>query len=313
MEELDVTTIAPPRKHPAIFEKFESLGKGESFIIHNDHDPKPLYYQMLAELGPVFGWEYIQQGPDDWKVRISRPEDPEKDLTIGEITAKDYRKAEVFKKYGLDFCCGGNKTVEDASREKGLDEAAIKKDLAAVENQEQPLHDFNTWRLDILADYIVNQHHAYVRNAIPTLYEFTQKIAKVHGSNHPELNTIAGKFVELSNELLNHLEKEEKILFPYIRALQNKADNPDAELEEPPFGSVDHPVQMMRQEHDDAGALLETIKQASNNYTLPDDACNTYQVTFKKLQEFEADLHQHIHLENNILFPKARELEKKFL
>ena len=144
MEKLDVTVIEPRFKHPTIFEHFDALSGGQAFIIHNDHDPKPLYYQMIAERGQIFNWEYLLEGPDFWEVKITKLNDGEKSETIGEMVASDYRKAEVFRKYGLDFCCGGKKTLEKACEKKGLDVVEVKKALKAVEDDFQPILKITT-------------------------------------------------------------------------------------------------------------------------------------------------------------------------
>lgn len=308
---LDVTLLDPREKHPTIFQRFAELAPGETLTIHNDHDPKPLYYQMLGELGNIFVWEYIEEGPMWWKVILTRRAEGEKDETLGEIAAKDLRKAAVFKKYGLDFCCGGKKTVKEACAEKGIDVTKVEQELReAKENPAErrplPYHD---WEPGFLADYIVNTHHSYVKNTIPDLRTYSEKVARVHGKQHPELlemNTLVSK---ICDEMTDHMPKEEHILFPFIKELA-KAKKNKTPLERPGFGTVENPVRMMEDEHDVAGRILEKIRELSHDYTLPEDACGSYKLLFKMLEEFEGDLFIHIHLENNILFPKALEIEK---
>ncbi len=299
-------------KHPTIFQWFDALKGGEAFIIHNDHDPKPLYYQLLGERGNIFKWEYLEQGPEVWEVKISKLT-PTEEETIGELVAKDFRKAQVFKKYGIDFCCGGKKSISQVCEEKGLDPEVVERELNALpEAKAVAQNDFDSWDLSFLADYIVNIHHKYVRENIPALYEYTSKIARVHGANHPELLQVAKHFTNVANELESHMPKEERVLFPFIKQL-NEAKQKGEKLERPAFGSIQNPINMMEMEHEAAGGELEAIRALTNDFTLPEDACATYQVAFAKLQEFEEDLHRHIHLENNILFPKALELEKEVL
>jgi regulator of cell morphogenesis and NO signaling len=311
MEKLDVTVIEPRFKHPTIFEHFDALSGGQAFIIHNDHDPKPLYYQMIAERGQIFNWEYLLEGPDFWEVKITKLNDGEKSETIGEMVASDYRKAEVFRKYGLDFCCGGKKTLEKACEKKGLDVVEVKKALKAVEDDfTTNTEDHNSWELDFLADYIINKHHKYIENSHPMLFEFSQKVARVHGSRHAEVVDIAHYYNEVAEELQLHMHKEEMILFPYIKKLAIAKRN-GTPMERPQFGSIQNPINMMEAEHESAGGNMEKIRELSNNFTPPEDACNSYRVLFAKLKEYEADLHHHIHLENNILFKKAIELEKE--
>ena len=309
---LDVTILDPREKHPTIFKRFEELQPGVSLIIHNDHDPKPLYYQMLGELGNMFTWEYTEQGPLWWKVILTRREAGTQDETLGEIAAKDLRKAEVFRRYGLDFCCGGKKTVKEACAEKGLDVTKIEQELQQADKNPAATRalPYNEWDPGFLADYIVNTHHTYVRNNLPDLMTYTQKVARVHGDQHPELLEIYTLVESINEELLGHMLKEENILFPFIKQLV-KAKNNNQPLERPHFGTVENPVRMMEAEHESAGQDLERIRELSNNYSLPEDACGSYKMLFNMLEEFESDLHIHIHLENNILFPKALELEKQ--
>ncbi len=309
---LNVTLLEPRLKHPTIFQWFDESKPGESFTIHNDHDPKPLYYQLLGERGNVFNWQYLEQGPEVWRVRISKKTAEEKDETLGEIAAKDLRKVEVFKKYGLDFCCGGKKTVKEACLDKGLDVTRIEAELENAGKSlstAQPLR-YNDWEPDFLVDYIINAHHAYVRKTMPDLSAYASKVAKVHGKQHTELATISNLVGEVCTELTSHMIKEEKVLFPYIKELV-AAKKSGSDLQTGPFNSIQSPISMMEHEHDIVGRKMDMIRVLSDNYSLPEDACASYSILFKILEEFENDLFIHIHLENNILFPKAIALEKK--
>ena len=308
---LNVTLLEPRQKHPTIFDRFDELAEGESLTIHNDHDPKPLYYQLLGERGNIFVWEYLEQGPQWWKVRITKRIVGENDETLGQIAAKDLRKAEIFKKYGLDFCCGGKKTVKQACAEKGLDVTKIEQELQQVDKNPTtgPL-PYSDWSLDFLSDYIVNTHHSYVKKSLPEIRGYAAKVAKVHGSSHPELPAVQQLVEEVARELTSHMLKEEKVLFPYIKDLV-AANNNEKPLQAAHFGTVQNPINMMEMEHEMVGRNLEEIRMLTDNYTLPDDACASYSLLFRMLDEFENDLHTHIHLENNILFPKALEVEKK--
>ncbi len=308
---LNVTLLEPRQKHPTIFVRFDELAEGASLTIHNDHDPKPLYYQLLGERGNIFTWEYQEQGPEWWIVKITKRINGENDETLGQIAAKDLRKAEVFKKYGLDFCCGGKKTVKEACAEKGLDVTKIEQELQQADKMpsSRPI-PYGDWNLDFLVDYIVNTHHNYVRKTLPDITAYAEKVMKVHGSQHPELvhiNQLAG---EVNAELTGHLAKEEKILFPYIKALVAAKDHIQP-LQAAHFGSVQSPISMMEMEHELVGKNLDEIRQLSHNYLLPEDACASYSLLYRMLSEFEEDLHLHIHLENNILFPKSLEIEKQ--
>lgn len=308
---LNVTLLEPRQKHPTIFLRYDELKEGERLTIHNDHDPKPLYYQLLGERGNAFVWEYIEEGPELWKVRITKRITGESEETLGQIATKDLRKAQIFKKYGLDFCCGGKKTVKQACDEKGLDVTQVEKELQQADkvSPSRPL-PYNDWDLNFLADYIVNTHHSYVKKTLPDLITYAAKVAQVHGEHHPELLPIH-KLVEAVNaEFTAHMVKEEQVLFPYIKelvALKNNA----SPMQPTSFGSVQGPINMMEMEHEMVGKNMEEIRTLSAGYSLPEDACASYSLLYKMLEEFEDDLHIHIHLENNILFPKALAVEKK--
>ncbi len=313
MEILDVTQIEPRLKHPTIFQKFDALSGGEAFVIHNDHDPKPLYYQMVAERGETFDWEYLEEGPEIWEVKISKLNLRTEPLTIGELVTEDFRKAEVFSKYGLDFCCGGAKSLKEACEEKGIDEKEVATALTEVESQAKSRQqDFNSWDLDFLVDYILNIHHKYVKGSVTMLYDVSGKVANVHGENHPEVIKIAGLFETIARELDTHIQKEETVLFPYIKRLA-VAKRENTAMEPASFGSVENLIRTMESEHVAVGGSMDEINRLSNGYVTPEDACSSYRALYAKLDEFEQDLHRHIHLENNILFPKAIQLEKELL
>ncbi|MBS1640343.1 MAG: iron-sulfur cluster repair di-iron protein [Bacteroidetes bacterium] len=309
---LNVTELEPRLKHPTIFARFDELQEGQTLTIHNDHDPKPLYYQLLGERGNIFNWEYIEQGPHWWKINITKRVIGENEETLGQIAAKDLHKAQIFKKYGLDFCCGGKKTVKEACAEKGIDATKVEQELQNADKNNftsRPI-PYNDWSLDFLADYIVNTHHTYVRNNLPDIRAYAQKVLRVHGGHHPELQRVYELVETVNAELSSHLVKEEKILFPYIKQIA-AAKNGTKNLDTNPFGSVQHPINMMEMEHEIAGNAMDEIRHITNNYTLPEDACASYSLLYRMLDEFEDDLHIHIHLENNILFPKAAALEKE--
>ncbi len=300
---LDVTIIDSKLKHPTIFQAFDKLAIGEEFIIHNDHDPKPLYYELIGERGNVFEWKYIESGPDFWKVKISKKSINQAEPSIGDLVARDFRKAEILKKHNIDFCCGGRKTISQVCEEKNLNLTAIQNELnliptTAINN----LDDFDSLSLELLVDYIVDNHHNYVKNSIPIIIEYTKKVSRVHGQRHPEVVVIADLFFKVTIELHDHILKEENILFPYIKAIFNSNDNKT-------IASKIKAITVMEQEHEMVGNLLKEIRSLSNNYTPPVDACTTFKLSYLKLKEFEEDLHSHIHLENNILFPKTIALE----
>ncbi|MHA6696171.1 iron-sulfur cluster repair di-iron protein [Chryseobacterium sp. A301] len=231
------------------------------------------------------------------------------DQTIGQIVAQDYRAAAVFKKYGIDFCCNGNRTLEEATELKGTDVSQVVNELEHLGSSSSESIDYKSWPLDLLADYVEKTHHRYITDKAPILLQFLNKICKVHGGRHPELFEVFELFEQSANELTSHMQKEEQILFPFIRTMMDSQRN-HASLQAPSFGTVENPVEMMMHEHDIEGERFRKIAELTNHYQFPEDACSTYQVSFRMLEEFEDDLHKHIHIENNILFPKALELEK---
>lgn len=231
--------------------------------------------------------------------------------TIGQIVAEDYRTAQIFKNYKIDFCCNGNRSLEQACYKAEQDLHKLVKEIQEItENDATQLLDFKSWPLDLLAEYIEKTHHRYVEEKIPVIKSDLIRLCKVHGNKHPELFEISENFTICAGELTTHMKKEELILFPAIKKMV-KAKQSGNKIEKPHFGTIQNPIQKMMQEHETEGDRFRKINVLTNNYTPPADACNTYRVTFSLLQEFENDLHQHIHLENNILFPKAAELEKE--
>lgn len=310
---VDVPSLEPRLKHPTIFKTFDGLQPGESLVIHNDHDPKPVYYQLLNERGDVFTWEYLQQGPQWWDIRVTK-KGTEIQETIGQIVAKDLRKADVLKKYGIDFCCGGKKTVREACAEIGVDASKVEEELRKpVQNATGNNNlNFDEWNVDFLADYIVNTHHNYVKKYLPEINGYAVKVAQVHGSNHPELLTIRDLVRKVNNEMFEHMADEETKLFPQIKEILN-AKNSKGSYTKKGNESFSYVVKSSEKEHEEVGDAMKEIRKLSKNFAIPEDACTSYKLLYKMLDEFENDLFTHVHLENNILFPKTEEMEKAFL
>ncbi len=306
---LDVTRIEPRLKHPTIFEHFDALDQGEDFVILNDHDPKPLYYQLLGERGNYFTWEYLEAGPQWWRVRIAKPDGAATGETVGEIAAKDIRKAEAMRKLGIDFCCGGKKTLKEAALAVGLDEQQVKARLEEAASSSSGAAavalDFDKWDLGFLADYIYNVHHRYVREQGPIIEQLADKVAMRHGFEHHELMELAEGMHAFMAELYSHLAHEEEDLFPVVKRLGSGAEGRSQHIAEV--------VRHMEDEHESAGEELRRFRALTKDYRLPANACNSYTYLFDKIKAFENDLFQHIHLENNILFPKVVKLEKERL
>jgi len=231
--------------------------------------------------------------------------------SIGAIVAGDYRTASVFQKYGIDFCCKGGKTIQEACETKKLDTAKVEKEVRSVlENKEAAGIDYNSWPLDLLADYIEKKHHRYVTDKVPVLNAYLELVRNVHGDKHPELFEIYTLFLESAEELLSHMKNEELMLFPFIRQMV-QASAGDHAVDAPAFGTVKNPIEVMMRDHENEGERFVKIAELSKNYMPPADACPTYKVALATLKEFEKGLHTHIHLENNILFPKSIVLEKE--
>lgn len=305
---LDVTQIEPRLKHPTIFQHFDALEPGEGFHISNDHDPKPLYYQLLGERGNIFSWEYLENGPERWVIKIAKNNAGNGPDTVGDIAAKDQRKAEVFRKMGIDYCCGGNKTLKEASAEAGIPEARLEAALKQAETTAPtgPMHDYDQWDIGFLADYIVNIHHRYIRDNAGNIEGLALKVADRHGDKHPELRVLSNRVSIFMDDMLHHMAKEEQVLFPRIKQLA-ATKMPTAGM---PAGLISNAVKMMEQEHATSGDDLRFFREITHDYSLPADACNSYTHLFEKMKEFENDLIHHLHLENNILFPKAVKLER---
>lgn len=231
--------------------------------------------------------------------------------TVAEVVAENIKTAHIFKKYGIDFCCGGGITIDKACEKKDIDYSQIKEELLKVDDAPKA-YNYNAWKLDFLIDHIINIHHTYVEESIPLILQYSNRVAQVHGHHYTEVVEINKLFTDVANELASHLKKEEIILFPYVKKLL-AIKNGEGQISTPPFGSVNNPIAMMESEHETAGDIFKEIARLTNNYTPPENACNTFRALYAKLDEFEQDLHQHIHLENNILHPKAKLLEQEIL
>jgi len=232
---------------------------------------------------------------------------------IQDFVADDYRTAEVFSKYGIDFCCRGNRSIDEVCEQEQIDKQALMDDLAAVTQQNTGESiNYKAWPSDLLIDYIEKKHHRYVTEKAPVINFYLDKIANVHGGRHPELFKIRDLFKESAEHLLSHMVEEEGVFFPYIKRMLEAKENGSIPTKPEGYESIDSPIAKLMEEHDDEGVRHREIAKLSNNYTTPEDGCNTYRVAFEMLREFQDDLHLHIHLENNILFLDAKKLEESF-
>jgi regulator of cell morphogenesis and NO signaling len=232
---------------------------------------------------------------------------------IKDIVIDNFHTAELFEKFGIDFCCNGNRLLREALEEKQIPEVKFFEELNKINQSVASDHQrYTEWDLNFLAQYIVNNHHTYVKNAIPEITEHLQKVYNAHGEKYQYIAEVQKTFALVAEEMMSHMMKEERVLFPLIKYLKESR-----KFNERPktggYGTIKNPIRQLEAEHVSAGGAMEKIRTLTNNYSLPEDACTTFQVTYKELDEFEKDLHKHVHFENNILFPRAVELEKKLI
>ena len=230
------------------------------------------------------------------------------DKTIGQIVADDFRTAKVFEKYGIDFCCGGNVGLAATCKKKGLDFTKIMNELDAAKSK--PIErgqDYVKWELPFLADYIINAHHTYLKENTSQINAYARKIAEVHGAHHPELTEIAAIFDKIVTDMAAHLRNEEEVFFPALKraCLSRKAGSA---VESKDAKTIKTSLDQLAKEHEEIGDAAHTLRRLSKEYAIPGDVCNTFVLTYRKLEEFEDDLHKHVHLENNILFPGVERL-----
>ena len=230
--------------------------------------------------------------------------------TVGELAVEVPNATREFEKLGIDYCCGGSRTLGEACAEAkiSVEDALTRLQTGLAAAQPKPGREWKNEPLTELITHICNTHHVFVRQECPRIEKLAEKVVSVHGASHPELLQVQELFGDLANELSVHLMKEEQVLFPYVVRMEEAAI---AKEPVPPamFGTVVNPVRMMMQEHDGAGAALKQLREITGNYAVPADACFSYTTLYEALQAFEGDLHQHIHLENNILFPRAVAIE----
>lgn len=226
-------------------------------------------------------------------------------MTVGQLVAEQPARSRVFERLGIDYCCGGRKSLAEACRAASLDEETVLNELHACDaSAAEPEIDWTQATLTQLADHIEQTHHAYLHAELPRLDRLTARVAQAHGENDPRLFELRAMFCAFRAELEAHMSKEEFVLFPLCRQMDGAARRPVFHC-----GSVRNPVRVMRAEHQDAGEALETMRALTDGFTPPDWACNTYRAMLQSLAELEADMHQHVHKENNILFPQAEEIE----
>lgn len=237
--------------------------------------------------------------------------DPRK--TVRELALAIPNATRIFEKMKIDYCCGGNKSLQDACEAAGVKVAELELLFEQAAESAAPVNelpDFQSLTLTDLIGHILAKHHVYTKEEMVRLQSLIEKVIGAHGENHPELRNIGDVFQEMCSDLTPHMAKEENVLFPYLEELEaSLLQNRPAPFA--PFGTVKNPVRMMMMEHDTVGDLLRELRALSSDYAVPADGCISYQTLYQALEAFEKDLHQHIHLENNILFPRAVEMEDK--
>ena len=231
-------------------------------------------------------------------------------MTVREVATVLPQSTRIFEKLQIDYCCGGHQPLDEACAKAGLNVEEVIQLLSQADSTEVSSEANIPQSLAQLAEYIVNKHHVFTRNELHRLTLLLTKVCGVHGANHPELFHIQSEFQKLDVDLGPHMMKEENVLFPYIKRLED-AVAVSGPVPFAPFGTVRNPIAMMMREHDVAGDILKNIRELSGNFALPEEACFSYRTLYSSLEELEADLHQHIHLENNILFPRAAEMENQ--
>jgi len=234
--------------------------------------------------------------------------------TVGALVVENPLRAKVFEKFGIDYCCGGKRNLEEVCRERGIDPTIVTIALKECDQRAQTLppqectNRLESASISDLIDHILTTHHVFLRDELPRLLQLARKVADVHSSEHPELKQLAVLFAGFKCELEMHMMKEEHVLFPFMKQLETATTAPSFHC-----GYISNPISVMEHEHEQAGMMLREFREITNDYLLPPAACNSYRSLFAGLEELERDLIQHVHEENNILFPKAMESEKRFL
>lgn len=279
-------------------------------LIQEHHQAKKLLAELEALVGVAGSAEVSDQR--------SHTSDKEKESmsmsatqTVRELAVEHPASTRVFEALGIDYCCGGQKSLAEACSTARLSVDQVLESLERAESERRPTAETTDWQaasLAALIEHIIATHHKFTREELARLEPLLEKVCKVHGQNHPELLEIRRVFGGLSQELTLHMMKEERILFPYIVELEEAVEHHQAPPMSP-FGTVQNPIHMMMAEHDSAGEALRQFRSLTSGYAPPADACVSYQTLYRALAEFETDLHQHIHLENNILFPRAVSME----
>ncbi|EAX94302.1 hypothetical protein TVAG_167830 [Trichomonas vaginalis G3] len=233
--------------------------------------------------------------------------------SVGSIVANSFSTANVFAKFGIDFCCHGYVKLLDACKTAKVPLDTVYDALMENEkSQKSNGIEFSKWPLDLLIDYVLKTHHRNIRKYGPETLKLISKVVKVHGEKHPELHEVKKNFLNSLNDLENHLQKEEQVLFPFVYQLC-EADAKGLTMGRMHCMTVDNPIRVMMEEHENEGARYFHMAKLTNNYTAPADGCNSYKLAYSQIKQFNEALFEHIHIENNLIFPQASALEKKIV
>lgn len=330
---LDGISLDPAKKFQTIMDTYNGLQEGESFILHNDHDPKPLYYQLSATKGDVFTWEYLKQGPDIFDIRIGKkilsneqkqnsgiheeevyedhiqfPEDmPE---TVRTLVAKDFRKIKVFEKHQLDYGWKADISIADICAQNGIDESTLRAELKAVESDFSeviPSHDYYHWGMSFLADFILYTHHKFVKENAERISLLAEEVGTEYGKDNEIIDEIGKSVRPMIDDFMVHMSREEDVLFPAIKQMLRLLQK--GEKNKGPGGAIKNAVIKMEEDHDDTKEFLDAFREVTDNYKTDDKTPDKVKELYRELQLFENDTAIHVHLENNILFPKLILLE----
>jgi regulator of cell morphogenesis and NO signaling len=308
-EIIDITVIGPRLKHPVILEKFDALRPENAMVIVDDHDPGLLYYLLLTKRGRAFQWKVSENGPAIWRIEIIKKATSSDGETIGMIVSGDYRKAQVLKSLDIDFSCSGNKTIEQACEEKGLSYEDVQLQLAEIDSvAPEKETNYLNWDIAFLTNYIIEFHHRFVNTQTRFITELAHKVAESDRVRHPEIKQVADLFANTGRTLELKGAKEETVLFPYITEL-NTAYKNGTKIKEAAFGYISELLYLMQTDCEKVAEDFRLIRQLTNGYVAPAYTSNTCAILYKLLAAYEEDMHLHLHLENNILFPKALEME----
>ena len=236
--------------------------------------------------------------------------DIDRQKTVAQIVTQNIKASHIFKKYNIDFCCGGGVSLDQICQKNEIEYDVLVNEIRNYTTNQDMQHDYDAWPLNILIEHIIEVHHKYVEENLPLLLQYAEKVVKVYGHHYHEVVEIYQLIQMAAKDLSAHMMKEEVVLFPFIKKLI-LAEKEHLDVEVPHFNTVINPIHLMEDEHETVGNIFKEIARLSNNYSPPEDACNTFKALYDKLDEFEQDLHTHIHLENNILHPKATSLEKR--